>query len=234
MIKDAGLLSTSLLDRMAHDIRGPVGVVGFLLEELATGEPTSQQREELLGRGRRSLQRLLQVADRLSRAALLATDDLELSFSRLELRVLLRDCVAVAVNAERRAEVELRLALGVQPIFTDMDARWLSAALSDTVMTFIRRARSAVEITIGGSVDGPLRITLSHDGLRTQNEPDLCSNLPITMLAATARRHGWTIDVSPSQASADGLLQGGQIVIEIGAARHSDSAPRAEPLDNAA
>ena len=215
MSKEERLLSTALLERMAHDIRGPVGIVTFLLDELATGQIAPQPLDELVTRSRRSLQRLLNVADRLSRAALLESDDVQLSMSRLEVRSMIRDCVAVAVSSEARPEVEVKTSFGDQPVFANMDARWLSAAFSDTVMTFIRRARSLVEVSV--EQQDPLRIILTHDGRRTKSEPDLFSDLPIAMLAATARKHGWTIDLGSSQTSTDGLLQGGRVVLEIGA-----------------
>lgn len=216
MSDDGRLLSTALLERMAHDIRGPVGVVGFLLDELSANPAVAEPHGELIVRSRRSLQRLLNVADRLSRAALLESDGVELTLSRLEVRALIRDCVAHAQATEDRPEIVVKTAFAEQPVFADMDARWISAAIADTVVTFIRRARSIVEVSVAIETDR-LRITLTHDGRRTKSEPDLFADLPIAMLAATARRHGWAIDIGPSQTSTDGLLQGGHVVLEIGA-----------------
>lgn len=218
MSSSGRLLSTTLLERMSHDIRGPVGVVSFLLDELVGGSPSPEMLAEMVRRSRRSLHRLLVVADRLSRAAGLESEQIPLNLSRIELRGALRDCVAEAIRTEERPEVEVRLQLSDAPLFAELDPRWLLPAFGDTIATFVRRARRVVDLGLAETQSG-FQLRLSHDGRRTRAEPDLFSDLPLALLAVTVERHGWRIDLGAHQAPDDeGFLLGGQIVIDTGGA----------------
>lgn len=211
MTIDPRLFSPTLLERMAHDIRGPLGVMAFILDELENGTLPEPALPTLIRRGRRSLSRLINVADRLSRVA---TIEAELSLERTELRSFLRTCIDNAHGREDRGEIVLACELDGEPCFADIDRRCLAEAFGDLLFVFIMRARTTVTIGIDPLARG-VQISLGHDGKQTQSEPDLFSDLPIALFAATVRRHGWAIEDGPPLPDPTGLLNGRQLLIRI-------------------
>ena len=103
------LLSPALLERTANDIRGPAGLVNFLLDEVATIAETKAVAPELVARARRGVIRLLRIANRLSRAAQLESEKLVLTRERFELLPLVRACVELAKQSEPHPDIVVDL-----------------------------------------------------------------------------------------------------------------------------
>src|SRR4051812_42731051 len=66
-------LRTELLERIAHELRGPAGVTLGALDELehALGAQAVEQNQMLFAMARRGARRVLRTAERLARTALL-------------------------------------------------------------------------------------------------------------------------------------------------------------------
>jgi signal transduction histidine kinase len=204
-----GLLNPAFLERAAHDIRGPAGVISYVLEELGGQSGVAI---ELVDRARRGVARMLRVADRLSRAAQLESGALALSMERLELVAILRECVQEATRAEPRTEVTVHFAEPSGPCLVDADARWISAALVDVMIASIRRARANVRIELVERGSGKA-VVVHDDGVRSSLPADVFADLPFALAGATVERHGWRLEVEDPPAAERGLLHGGRVVL---------------------
>ena len=195
---------------MAHDIRGPVGALQFVLEELAIDGDRATRSAELLVRSRRSLDRLLRIADRLTRVAELESQDTEFPVERVELGGLLRESIASARVSDPASGVVVEVAAADRPVFVEVDAARLVTAVGDVLRTYLLRARGRVVVRVELS---PARLIIDHDGVRTAAVTDRFADLPLELLRALVLRHGWQIESEASTSNAQGLIEGGRIGI---------------------
>jgi len=115
---DVTYLRTAFLERLAHELRGPAGVIHGALQELeAALGPSAGEHEVFLGMAKRGLKRILRTADRLQHTGQLERGTLEPSPVGCDLGALLKqavsdaqfirealECTAVRVAAELAGE----------------------------------------------------------------------------------------------------------------------------------
>jgi signal transduction histidine kinase len=210
------LLSPVLLERTANDIRGPAGLVHFLLDEVAAAGGLAAVRPELIARAQRGVIRLLRIADRLSRAAQLESETLVLARDHFELCPLVHACLEQAQTSELRPEITVTFdcAADAAALRLDGDPSWLSAALVDVVAAAIHRARAIVEVKVWAQPNGP-GISIADDGLRSAHPSDIFSDLPFALAGATLARHGFRLDVDDPPPAESGFLHGGRVVLAL-------------------
>lgn len=142
-------LRTELLERIAHELRGPAGVTLGALDELehALGDQAEQHRA-LLAMARRGAKRVLRTAERLTRTALLESGVSAASRGPSDVRTLVRKAVEYAEQIEGRASVKVALRVPDEPCIVELDAGWWSIAFGELVSQAVRGARGEVEIHV--------------------------------------------------------------------------------------
>lgn len=143
-------LRTELLERIAHELRGPAGVTLGALDELehALGAEQAEEHRLLFAMARRGAKRVLRTAERLTRTALLESGPFSVHVGSTDVRTLIRQAVRDAELIEGRSSVQLRLVLPEEPCLVEVDSGWWSIALCELVSQAIRCARRAVEVSI--------------------------------------------------------------------------------------
>jgi signal transduction histidine kinase len=143
-------LRTELLERIAHELRGPAGVTLGALDELehALGAEQAEQHRLLFAMARRGAKRVLRTADRLTRTALLESATLTVHCAPTDVRTLVKQAVRDAETIEGRMSVQLRLTLPEEPCFVDVDSGWWAMAIGELVSQAIRCARREVEVLV--------------------------------------------------------------------------------------
>ena len=148
-------LRTSFLDRVAHELRGPAGVIDGAVQELeAALGPSAQEHRVLLDMMRRGVRRIVRTADRLQQTGQCERDSLELTRQRSDLPELVRRAVAEAVATEGRKKI--RVEVDVAPIHggVEVDERWMGVAVYEIASNSIRHAREAVRVSLEQEADG--------------------------------------------------------------------------------
>lgn len=161
MSEGAGLdtaryLRTELLERIAHELRGPAGVTLGALDELEHALDAAQieQHKVLLAMARRGARRVLRTAERLTRTAQLEAGS-QLVKAPADVAALVALAVSDAELVEGRSSVRVKTSLPAEPCVAEVDASWLSLALGELVSQAIRCARRHVEVSVkpeGGAV----------------------------------------------------------------------------------
>lgn len=143
-------LRTELLERIAHELRGPAGVTLGALDELehALGAEQAEQHRLLFAMARRGAKRVLRTAERLTRTALLESGAFAVHVGSADLSKLVRQAVRDAELIEGRSSVQVRLAAPEEPCVVEVDSGWCAVALSELVSQAIRCARRSVEVSI--------------------------------------------------------------------------------------
>jgi len=143
-------LKTELLERVAHELRGPAGVTLGALDELehALGAAQVEQHRLLLAMARRGAKRVLRTAERLTRTAQLEAGHVFGRGAVTDLRGLVRDAVREAELVEGRSSVKLRLSLPDEPCLSEVDSGWWSVALAELVAQAVRCARQQVDVQV--------------------------------------------------------------------------------------
>jgi signal transduction histidine kinase len=160
-------LRTSFLDRVAHELRGPAGVIDGAVQELeAALGPGAQEHRVLLDMMRRGVRRIVRTADRLQQTGQCERDVLELSKQRCDLTELVRRSVAEAAATEGRKKIHVEIETPPVHTYCDVDERWLGVAVYEIASNSIRHAREAVRVTIEQLSDG-VHITFVDDNRNT-------------------------------------------------------------------
>lgn len=143
-------LRTELLERIAHELRGPAGVTLGALDELehALGAEQVEQHRLLFAMARRGAKRVLRTAERLTRTALLENGPLQVSRGSLDLRNVVRQAVRDAELVEGRSSVQVKVSTPEEPLVVDGDGNWWAVAFGELVSQAIRCARREVEVTV--------------------------------------------------------------------------------------
>ncbi len=160
----ARYLRTELLERIAHEVRGPAGVVLGALDELelALGAELAQQNRALFAMARRGARRVLRTAERLARTASLEAPRTPVQCVTGDVRPAVREAAQEAERIESRASVQLTLSLPEEPCSCELDPDWLTVALSEVIGQALRSARSRVEVTVEPG-PGRVRVRVSDD-----------------------------------------------------------------------
>lgn len=144
-------LRTELLERIAHELRGPAGVtLGALdeMERLIESLDTSEESRSLMLMARRGAKRVLRTAERLTRTAHLESGPAAFSVVPQDVRELVACAAREAEQLEGRSAIRVVLELGDEPRVAQVDTGWLMSALEEVFAYAIRSARSNVQIAV--------------------------------------------------------------------------------------
>lgn len=165
-------LRTRFLERVAHDIRGPVGVTGGALDELELsfeGKLGDADRA-LFIMARRGMKKVLRIADRLARAAQLENRGPRLTMKSHDLREFAQSSIDEARFLEGRRGIAVASATGELPCVVQADADWLGLVLVELVGNAIRHAKQKVEVTLR-SEGSECLVVIEDDGLGIKDPP---------------------------------------------------------------
>jgi signal transduction histidine kinase len=220
-------LRTELLERIAHELRGPAGVTLGALDELehSLGSDTVEQNRMLFAMARRGARRVLRTAERLARTALLESASPHISPVPSDVRAIVKQASEDAELTEGRSSVRVKLNLPEQPCLCEADGGWLSVALSELVSQAIRCARREVEVNV--ECGASLTIRVSDDRTVVMEPPpdrfvalddrrDAALGWPL--VCDVARAHGGNLVTEP-QHSAAGAVTGYRVTLSLRAAR---------------
>lgn len=148
-------LRTSFLDRVAHELRGPAGVIDGAVQELeAALGPNAQEHRILLDMMRRGVRRIVRTADRLQQTGQCERDAIELTKQRCDLGELVRRAVAEAAATEGRKKIQVEVDVAALPGTVEVDERWLGVAVYEVASNSIRHARETVRVSVDSDADG--------------------------------------------------------------------------------
>jgi signal transduction histidine kinase len=144
-------LRTAFLERVAHELRGPAGVIQGALQELelALGQET-EGHQRLFAMARRGVQRIVRSADRLQQTALCERGAVPIQLSSCDLAALVRKAVAEAEALEGRRKIVVDLDVPSDPVPCRLDTHWVSVALYEVASNAIRHAREHVHVGLTG------------------------------------------------------------------------------------
>jgi signal transduction histidine kinase len=152
------------LQAMAHDLRGPVGVVVGALDELEIElGPQPERVHNYVLMARRGAQRVLQAAERLQRAALLERGAVEWAMTPVDLRRLAHVATQSSETAESRRGVRVLLLEHEHECTTTADTDWLLVAMTEVIGNAIRFATSHVSVRTSMD-DERVMLTVMDDG----------------------------------------------------------------------
>lgn len=219
-------LRTELLERIAHELRGPAGVTLGALDELehSLGTDTVEQNRMLFAMARRGARRVLRTAERLARTALLESASPHISPVASDIRAIVKQASEDAELTEGRSSVRLKVSLPDEPCLCEADGGWLSVALSELVSQAIRCARREVEVTV--EAGAALAIRVSDDRTVVMEAPagrfvaiedrrDAALGWPL--VCDVARAHGGNL-ATESLRSEAGAVTGYRVTLSLRAA----------------
>jgi signal transduction histidine kinase len=213
-------LRTAFLKRVAHELRGPAGVIHSVLQELeaALGDRAAEQ-QELLTMARRGVQRIVRTADRLQETAQLEAGEVQLTRTRADLGLLIRGAVSGASAIEGRRSITVDLQIPERPIVCDIDARWIGTAVYELTSNAIRHARARVQVSV---VDDPalmrVEVTVTDDSRATSEfgparfrsrRPSRGLGLSLAIVRDVAEAHGGALEIDLG--SSAGLAFGARV-----------------------
>jgi len=140
-------LRTAFLERVAHELRGPAGVIHGALQELelALG-PDSEAHRQLFAMARRGVRRIVRSADRLQETGLCERGPVPVERASCDVGALLRKAVADAEALEARKKIAVELEVPAEPVPCRVDAHWMGIALYEVASNAIRHARQRVRV----------------------------------------------------------------------------------------
>ena len=165
-------LRTELLERIAHELRGPAGVTLGALDELehALDAAQMEQHKLLLAMARRGARRVLRTAERLTRTAQLESGTTHVDRVPGDVRTIVKQAADDAALVEGRSSVRMALALPDEPCTAAVDGAWLTVAITELVAQSIRCARKSVEVSVEQALEG-VRVIVSDDRLAAADMP---------------------------------------------------------------
>lgn len=142
-------LRTSFLDRVAHELRGPAGVIDGAVQELeAALGPSAAEHRVLLDMMRRGVRRIVRTADRLQQTGQCERDNLELTKQRCDLTELMKRAVTEAAATEGRKKIQVDIDAPPLHSYVDVDERWMGVAIYEIASNSIRHARESVRVVL--------------------------------------------------------------------------------------
>ncbi len=157
---DDAYVRTLFLARLAHELRGPTGVIHGALREL----------ESELGPDAERFRSLLSMADRgvrqVLRTAMLLEETAQFEQGKVEFTRLPCDVIGVVRQAALEAEAPRMIAVEIEvpsaPCLVSIDARWLAVALDEIFSNALRHASTRVIVRVAVS-DLVVRIECTDD-----------------------------------------------------------------------
>jgi signal transduction histidine kinase len=163
---DAPYLQTGFLERLAHELRGPVGVTSGALDEIELALDADADAEEVRTyflMARRGMRRVLRLAERLQRTAQLEGANVEWAMTPIDLRAVAEQAAKESELLEARRGVRVSVSCSDEPCPVAVDSTWMQFAIGDLVGNAIRFARSAVSVRCAGSAH-EVTVTITDDG----------------------------------------------------------------------
>lgn len=156
-------LRTAFLERIAHELRGPTGVVQGSIDELehALGADAEKYRT-LLAVARRGLARVLRTASRLDQTAQLDGGTARFEPGPADAGEVARKAVAEAEGLEARRKIRVEVRAPDDPLPCRLDARWMGVALRELASNAIRHATQNVFVEITADADA-VRVEITDD-----------------------------------------------------------------------
>jgi signal transduction histidine kinase len=199
-------IRTQFLRRVAHDIASPTGVAMTVVEELAK----ETERPQLLAMARRSLRRLLRLADQLALVAELEGRSLEPEKTFEDLRSLVTEALDAAVFVDGRRDVVTACDLPDARLLASVDRRLLASILREVIGNALRLATARVQVELQHA--GAMAIVRVHDdgpgfapdvvallGQRFTARSSLCGlGLSLSMAKEILLGHGGELTVGTS------------------------------------
>jgi signal transduction histidine kinase len=235
-------LRTAFLERVTHELRGPVGVTSGALDEIegALGADAEAVRKYFL-MARRGIGRVLRVAERLQRTAQLERGTIEWAKVPTDMRGLVAEAVKEAESLEARRAVRVEVSASEQAcrVVVDIervevsaseqacrvvvDIDWVRAAIEEIVTNAIRFARSGVSIRTEVSTD-EVRVTITDDGSGFSHPPvprfdppvdkrGIGLSLPLVYDVIAA--HGGRIEIDRSPTTGNDAVFGARVVLVL-------------------
>jgi signal transduction histidine kinase len=217
-------LRTAFLERVTHELRGPVGVTSGALDEIegALGADAEALRAYFL-MARRGIGRVLRVAERLQRTAQLERGTVEWAKVPTDMRGLVQEALKEAESLDARRAVRVEVSCSEQecPVVVDLD--WMRAAIEEIVGNAIRFARSVVSVHTDVSAD-EVRVTITDDGSGFSQPPvprfeppvdkrGVGLSLPLVFDVIAA--HGGRIEIDRSRTAPDDAASGARVVLVL-------------------
>jgi signal transduction histidine kinase len=165
---DDTYLRTAFLERLAHELRGPAGVIHGALQELeATLGPQAGDHDVFLGMAKRGLKRILRTADRLQNTGQLERGSLELSTTSCDLGALLKQAVSDAQAIEGRKKISVEVDVPAGPAGCIIDSHWMGLALFELASNAIRHSTERVRVALKPGEGGGYSVTFTDDARNT-------------------------------------------------------------------
>ncbi|MFT3921687.1 MAG: hypothetical protein QM778_04055 [Myxococcales bacterium] len=222
-------LRTELLERIAHELRGPAGVTLGALDEIERLLARTEGEEDaraLLSMARRGARRVLRTAERLTRTAQLEAGLPHMASILLDVREIVARVARDTEQLEGRSAVRVELVTAAQPCVAHVDSNWLGAALGELFSQSIRCARSHVQIQVQNDA-GFVRISARDDRANNVELPD-ARFIPLRdrrdcglgwpLALDVARAHGGELAISAQSSGAGGASTGALAVLSLKAA----------------
>ena len=165
---DDTYLRTAFLERLAHELRGPAGVIHGALQELeAALGPQAGEHEVFLAMAKRGLKRILRTADRLQNTGQLERGALELTPVSCDLGQLLKQVVSDAQTIEGRKKISVEVDVPPAPVNCLIDSHWMGLALFELASNAIRHSTERVRVALQPGESGGCQVTFTDDARNT-------------------------------------------------------------------
>jgi signal transduction histidine kinase len=161
---DDSYLRTAFLERLAHELRGPAGVIHGALQELeaALGQQAGEH-EVFLGMAKRGLKRILRTADRLQNTGQLERGPLALTPTSCDLGQLLKQAVGDAQAIEGRKKISVEVDVPQAPAGCIIDSHWMGLALFELTSNAIRHSSERVRVALSPAEPTGYSVTFTDD-----------------------------------------------------------------------
>jgi signal transduction histidine kinase len=221
---DIAYLRTEFLERVAHELRGPVGVTSGALDEieLAVG-PDAEKLSAYFLMARRGMGRVLRVAERLERTAQLEGAGVQWAMVPTDLRAVTAEAAKETGLLEARRAVSLTVSCSEEPCVASTDARWMRLAIAELVGNAIRFARSGASVHTDSSTD-EITITITDDGPGFQGQPPRRFEraadkrgvgLSMSLVAEVVAAHGGRLELDGPRDGDGTGLSGARVVVVL-------------------
>jgi signal transduction histidine kinase len=168
---DDAYLRTAFLERVAHELRGPAGVIHGALQELEVVLSQQQGEHEIfLAMAKRGLKRILRTADRLQNAGQLERGTPALTRVNSELSALVQQTVNDAQAIEGRKKVSVEVKVPSAPAICSLDCHWMGLALFELASNVIRHSHEHALVTVEADDAGSGYTVSFTDDARTSVE----------------------------------------------------------------
>jgi signal transduction histidine kinase len=159
-------LRTAFLERLAHELRGPAGVIHGALQELeAALGPKAVEHEMFLSMAKRGLRRTLRIADRLQHTGQLERGPIALNVAGCDVAKVVKQAVDEAQTLEARKKISVEVeAPNASALPYPLDSHWMHIAFYELASNAIRHASERVQVRVQiNPGDGP-EISFTDDG----------------------------------------------------------------------